>query len=316
MWCTFPQLTSRCCCTRCTLTAATAFTLSGLGGANALHHLLACSTCSRLHDVTAWWFACTAPDGLATHGNRLCLFTGFRAKLWHRHDGNFLLGKAFNFHHEAFFVHADQADGVAFTARTACTADAVHVVFGDVRNFVVDDVGQLINVDAAGSNVGGYQGSQLAGLETRQGLRSCALALVAMQRHGGYAVLGQVLGHMVGAKFGACEHQHLAPVVLVDDVQQHFFFLGAAHRVNHLLDALHRRVAGRDLNALWVFEQVVGQGADVIAEGGREQQALLVGRHQRQNFFDVVDKAHVQHAVGLVQHQHFNVGQIHEALLL
>ena len=227
-----------------------------------------------------------------------------------------MLGKAFNFHHEAFFVHADQADGVAFTARTACTADAVHVVFGDVGNFVVDDVGQLVNVDATGCNIGGHQGSQLAGLEARQGLRTCALALVAMQRHCGHAVLGQVLGHMVGAKFGACEHQHLAPVVLVNDVQQHFFFLGAAHRVDHLLDALHRRVAGRDLNALWVFEQVVGQGADVIAEGGGEQQALLVGRHQRQNFFDVVDKAHVQHAVGFVQHQHFNVGQIHEALLL
>ena len=88
--------------------------------------------------------------------------------------------------------------------------------------------------------------------------------------------LFQELGHVVGAELGAGEHQHLAPVVFLDDVRQQGFFLAATDRVDQLRDALHRGVARRDLHALRVFQQGGGQFADFVAEGGREQQALLV----------------------------------------
>ena len=97
-------------------------------------------------------------------------------------------------------------------------------------------------------------------------------------------------------------------------MQQHLLFLAASHGVDHLLDALHGGVARRDLDGLGVAQQTIGQLANFIAEGGREQQALLVLGHQRQNLLDVMDEAHVQHAVGLVQDQHLDGGQIHEAL--
>ena len=65
-----------------------------------------------------------------------------------------------------------------------------------------------------------------------------------------------------------------------------------------------------------VFEQAVGQVADFVAESGGEQQALLFFGNQRQHFFHVMDKAHVQHAVGLVEHQNLHLAQIQHALLL
>ncbi len=192
----------------------------------------------------------------------------------------------------------------------------MHVILGHVGDLVVDDVRQVVDVDATCGDVGGHQGADLAGLEAFQRLSAGALALVAVQRHGRHAVLGQVVGHVVGAELGAREDQYLAPVVLLDDVQQHLLLLGAAHRVDDLADALHRGVARRDLDALWVFQQAAGQLADLVAEGGRKQQALLGGGQQRQHLLHIMDEAHIQHAVGLVQHQHLNGGQVQEALLL
>ena len=89
-----------------------------------------------------------------------------------------------------------------------------------------------------------------------------------MQRHGLDTVFGQVVGHIVSAKLGACEHQNLTPIVLVDDVHQYFFFLTTTHRVNDLRNALHCGVAWRDLNTLGVFQERGGQIAYFIAEGG------------------------------------------------
>ena len=227
-----------------------------------------------------------------------------------------MLGKALDVLHEAFFVQAHQVHGSAVGASPACATNAVHIVFAHIGDFVVHHVRQVVDVNAACGNVGGHQGAHITALEAGQRLGAGGLALVAVQRHGGNAVLLQKLGHVVGAKLGAGEHQHLAPVLRVNDVRQQGFFLAAAHGVDHLRDALHRGVARRDLHALRVLQQGGGQIANLVAKSGREQQALFVARHQGQHFFHVMDKAHVEHAVRLVQYQNLHLAQVQHALLL
>ena len=171
-------------------------------------------------------------------------------------------------------------------------------------------MGQVFNVNAPGSNVGSHQGTNVATFEFSQCLGSCGLTFVTVQSHGLDAILGEIVGHVVGAKLGTCEHQNLTPIVQVDDVRQNFFFLAATHRVNHLRNSLHGCVAGGDLNALRVFQERGCQIANFIAESGREQQALFVFGNQCQDFLDIMDESHVEHAICLVQDQNFNTGQI------
>ena len=104
-------------------------TLARLIGADAVHHFAAGSLGRGLHHVTARGLACAAPDGLASHGDGFGLFASVGAEAFNDLHGNLLLGKAFDVHHEAFFVHADQADSLARGTGTACAADAVYVVF-------------------------------------------------------------------------------------------------------------------------------------------------------------------------------------------
>src|SRR5690606_20281524 len=65
-----------------------------------------------------------------------------------------------------------------------------------------------------------------------------------------------------------------------------------------------------------VIQQALGQGANFVGEGGREQQILSLGRQQRKDLANVADKAHVQHAVGFVQHQDFHFVEAHSVLLV
>ncbi|KKW30390.1 MAG: hypothetical protein UY75_C0034G0010, partial [Parcubacteria group bacterium GW2011_GWC2_52_8c] len=48
---------------------------------------------------------------------------------------------------------------------------------------------------------------------------------------------------------------------------------------------------------------------------GREQQVLALRRQQAEDAADVVDEAHVEHAVGLVEHQDFDRAQVDGSLL-
>src|SRR5690606_33402127 len=102
--------------------------------ADALHHLLARRLGRSGHDLAAGRLARAAPDGLAAHGNGLGLLTGLGHVLGEHLHGDLLLGEALNVHHEALFVQAHEVDRLAFAAGTARAADAVHVVFADVRD--------------------------------------------------------------------------------------------------------------------------------------------------------------------------------------
>ncbi|MCY1432378.1 hypothetical protein D9M71_483720 [compost metagenome] len=112
---------------------------------------------------------------------------------------------------QLLFVGRYQRNRFAAATGTARTADTVHVVFFDVWQFEVDHMGQLVDIQAAGGDIGGNHDPHGTGLEVGQGLGARVLALVAVDRGGGQAVLFQVLGQAVGAVLGAGEHQHLFP---------------------------------------------------------------------------------------------------------
>jgi hypothetical protein len=128
------------------------------------------------------------------------------------------------------------------------------------------------------------------------------------------AVLGQVLGELVGAVLGAGEHQRLEPLLFLDQVGEQFALLLLADQVDRLVDALGGGVARRDFHRGRVVQQALGELADLVREGGREQQVLALLRQQREHLADVADEAHVEHAVGFVQHQELDAGEVERAL--
>ncbi|MCY1403226.1 hypothetical protein D9M71_183960 [compost metagenome] len=228
--------------------------------------------------------------------------------------GDALLGQALDGLEQLVLVRRHQRDRLAAASGTAGTTDAVDVVFLDVGQLVVDHVGQLVDVQAAGGDVGGDQDAHVVGLEVGQRLGARVLALVAVDRGSRQAVLGQVLGQAVGAVFGAGEHQHLFPGAEGDQMRQQNALLYRRHAEHALLDTLDGGVRRRDLDAFRVVQQLVGEVGDVFREGRREQQVLALGRQLGEDLLHVVDEAHVEHAVGFVEDQDFHVGQVDAAL--
>ncbi len=78
-------------------------------------------------------------------------------------------------------VDADQRHRLARRAGAAGTADAMHVVLGNVGQIVVHHMRQFVDVDAACGDVGGDQHVDLQLLEIFERALALALALVAMQ---------------------------------------------------------------------------------------------------------------------------------------
>ena len=74
--------------------------------------------------------------------------------------------------------------------------------------------------------------------------------------------------------------------------------------------------SGVTATLLRIVQHLRGELGDLLRHGGREHQRLpLLTGSLRHDLPDVVDEAHVEHAVGFVEHQHFDAVEAQRVLL-
>ncbi len=127
--------------------------------------------------------------------------------------------------------------------------------------------------------------------------------------------LARRLHHLVGAVLGAGEDQGAVDRLLLEELGQH----GRLGREIDLDDALGDAVDGRGhrrhRHAGGVAQHGFGELGDVLRHGGREEQRLALDRQLGDDFADVVDEAHVEHAVGFVEHQELDLAELQPVAL-
>ncbi len=210
-------------------------------------------------------------------------------------------------------VPVDQGDGGAGGAGPAGAADPVQVGLLVLGALVVDDVGDALDVDAAGCDVGADQHVDLAVAEGPQGLLAGALAEVAVDGAGREAALGQLVGDVGGGALGAAEDHRQPAAVGLQDARDHLDLVERVRTEDVLLDVGDGRAGvvrggGPDVGRL--AHVPAGEADHLARHGGREQQGLPLGRQHGDDLLDVGQEAQVEHLVGLVQDQRAHLGQV------
>jgi hypothetical protein len=204
--------------------------------------------------------------------------------------------------------------GLASGAGAAGSPDAVDVILGHVRQIVVDDVRQLLDVEPPCRDVRCHQHAQLAVLEALQRSRARVLALVAVDRIRLDAAAFELFRQPVCAALGLAEHQNLVPVARAHEMREQVALAILRYRVHTLRDQFGGRIAARDLHLRRIPQERPGELANFVREGRREQQILAARRQQLENAADIRQKPHVEHPVGFVEDQDLDAAKIDRPL--
>ena len=114
----------------------------------------------------------------------------------------------------------------------AGATDAMDIRFRFRGKVVVDDVGDVFDIQAASRDVGCDEHGRLPGLKLSQRSGPCALALVAVQRRGGHAGLHELFDHLVRPVLGARKHQRPCVRRLGQQVRQQCRLIDFLHVIN------------------------------------------------------------------------------------
>ena len=188
------------------------------------------------------------------------------------------------------------------------------LVLGDL---IVDHVGDIVDIDTAGGDIGGNEDVDLSGAESLERLLPGDLAEVAVHGADLEAALGEFVGHLLRGALGAGEDHRRAAALGLEDAADHLHLVQRVGAVGELLGGV---VGGRTLHALGpdvggLGHERAGQGDDRIRHGGREQHRLPLGRNLTQDPLDIGQEAQIQHLVGLIEYQHRQSAELQVALL-
>ena len=88
----------------------------------------------------------------------------------------------------------------------------------------------------------------------------------------------------------------------------------AVHRMDALDDHRRSSCGGVDFDRLRPVEQLVGERLDLARRTSRRKQVLPPLGQQREDALDVGNEAHVEHAVGFVEHEDLDAREVDVAL--
>ena len=212
------------------------------------------------------------------------------------------------------FRSVAKRDGDAGSAGARGSADAVNVAFRFVRQIEVYDMRDIVDVEAAGGDVGGDQHARLAAAKALQGALPRALRFVAVDRLGANTSIRKMACNTIGDVLGAREHQNALERRLHQNAGQQRALLLRRDVKYAVIDVCGRALRRRHVDAHGLMQDRVRELLHVRRHRRREQHGLPLARQLGDDAADVADETHVEHAVGFVEHQHARRIETHVAL--
>lgn len=205
----------------------------------------------------------------------------------HGHLLNLGAVELFDLSHHADIVSSDEVDGDTLSAETTTTTDTVDVVLAVGGKVVVDDQGNLLDIDTTGQQISGNQDTGRTRAELLHD--EITLGLVHVTVHGGDSEVtgSELVGEPVDLSAGVAEDDGLGNgdglVQIGQGVELPLLLLNSNVE---LLDTLQGKLVLLDENADGVTHELGGNLQDVLGHGGGQEDNLgALG----QELEDVVD---------------------------
>lgn len=170
-------------------------------------------------------------------------------------------------HEKTNLTTTHERDGRSEAVSACCSPYAVNIILSVVWDIVVDDHLNIVDVDAAGNNVGGHKHVNVPVLETMHDLVALALVEVGMHLTTTHFHAHQVARDILDLALVAGEDDDTLELLFFKEVAQNAQLLIVVAHVGHLADIVGRLADGKFHHGR-ILEERFGQLLDFGRHGG------------------------------------------------
>lgn len=212
-----------------------------------------------------------------------------------------------------FLFRMDNADRRTLLARTARTATAVSIALDIIGQTVVDDMREILYIEAAGSDIGGNEELHRMLAEFLHRQVTLLLAEVTVEGLGVVAVLDELVGNLLRLELRTAEDDGEDTRVIVYDTLQGQILVLGVNEIVDVVDMLGALITAADNDLLIVVEILLRDLLNLLAHRGGEEERVVVLGQLLEDGVDTLGEAHVQHLIGLVEDDIADVVELRHA---
>ncbi|CAH0053234.1 unnamed protein product [Clonostachys solani] len=207
----------------------------------------------------------------------------------------------------------EEGSGNTRVSSTTSTTNTVDVVVNVSRQVIVDDVGDIGDIETTGSNCSGNEDGAASISEEFEGTLTFTLGTITVNGGGREVLVNEEIGERVRHALGLNEDEGQAAGMGVENIKENRALVNVFNVLNALSDVLRGRTDTSNGEENIVLEEIPSEHLDIAGEGGREHQSLAVGNGGHiltlDNAADLRLETHVQHTISLVKNQVLDVAK-------
>lgn len=171
-------------------------------------------------------------------------------------------------------VKITERNGHAFGTCPPRPANAVDIAFGNIWQIKIDDMGEAVNVNASGRDVGGDEYAEFPFFKCAECPLAGSLRFVAVNGHGLDAFSRKLFHHPVCAMFGAGKYERIFDVLIFQKVEEQMTLPVFRDEINGLLDFFHCGSGRGHFHFYGVHQNAVGEFGNLRRHSGGEEKGV------------------------------------------
>ena len=184
---------------------------------------------------------------------------------------------------------SDEVDGNTLPAETTTTTNTMDVVLTVAGQVVVDDQGNLLDIDTTGEKIGGDQNTGRTRAELLHDQVTLTLVHITVHGRDGEITLGELLGEPVDLPAGVAEDDGLGDGNGLVEIGQGVQFPVLLFNSNvELFDTFEGKLGLLDQDTHRVTHEFGGNLQDISGHGGRKKNNLGGSRKELENVVNLL----------------------------
>jgi hypothetical protein len=213
--------------------------------------------------------------------------------------------------HGSLIIVGDEVDGSTLLTETTGTADTVDVVLTVGGEVIVDDEGNLLDINTTGKKISGDEDTGGTGAEVLEDVLTILRGHVTVHGGDGEIVGGHAVSKIVDFTAGVAEDNGLSDGDGLIEIREGVVLVVLLLDVDIvLLNTIKGELLTLDENDLGVTHELLGDLEDLLGHGSGTEDDLDLTGEVTEDVIDLVLETTRKHLISLIKDEHFAFGEV------
>lgn len=227
-----------------------------------------------------------------------------------RDDWDFFVNEFFDISEILPILCITESERYSTCSCSTSSTDSVNIGLRDIRNIIVDDMCQEIDIDATSRDISRDKYSGLSVFEIRERSLSSILGFISMDSFRSDIFTDEIFHYFISSMFRSSEYKDRLYTFIFEDMEKKIIFITFVYKKYRLCNDIDCRRNRSNTNMFWIMQDCFRKSDNLIWHRRWEEKSLSSFWNELEKFSDIMDESHIEHSISFIKHENLDMSEV------